>query len=171
MSRLNIIDKGAGHYLIDGDLTFATIDKQTVKSMAFLAATKEITIDLGKVANTDSAGLALMIELIKYSRAKRTQLRFSNVPKQLLSLAKLSGFDTDVHFAVREVFPGDLQVSRVQLCMTDQNLQSSLVLSGFAHAVYDDHAHFVQQLLLPPGSLLRRQGRQARRPGTWPTSR
>ena len=100
MSRLNIVDKGAGHYLIDGDLTFATIDKQTVKSMAFLAAPKEITIDLGKVANTDSAGLALMIELIKYSRAKRTQLRFSNVPKQLLSLAKLSGFDTDAHFAV-----------------------------------------------------------------------
>lgn len=100
MSRLAIVDKGAGRYLVDGDLTFATIDKHAVKSLAFLTAQKEITIDLGQVRNTDSAGLALMIEWIKYCRAKRTLLRFSNVPKQLLSLARLSGFDQDAHFAV-----------------------------------------------------------------------
>ncbi|MBL1262673.1 STAS domain-containing protein [Methylomicrobium sp. RS1] len=100
MSGLNIIDKGAGHYLVEGDLTFATIDKQAVKSLNFLTANKEITIDLGQIRNTDSAGLALMIEWIKYCRAKRILLRFSNVPKQLLSLARLSGFDQDAHFAV-----------------------------------------------------------------------
>jgi phospholipid transport system transporter-binding protein len=100
MSGLNIIDKGAGHYLVEGDLTFASIDKQTVKSLNFLTAYKEITLDFGQVRNTDSAGLALMIEWIKYCRAKRTLLRFSNVPKQLLSLARLSGFDQDAHFAV-----------------------------------------------------------------------
>ncbi|MGJ0483072.1 MAG: STAS domain-containing protein [Methylomicrobium sp.] len=98
MSRLNIIDKGAGHFLVDGDLTFATINKRTVKSLNFLTTQKEITIDLGQVRNTDSAGLALMIEWIKYCRAKRALLRFSNVPKQLLSLARLSGFDKDAHF-------------------------------------------------------------------------
>jgi phospholipid transport system transporter-binding protein len=100
MSLLKIVDKGAGHFLVDGDLTFATIDKRTVKSLAFLSSHKDNTIDLGQVGNTDSAGLALMIEWIKYCRAKRTQVRFSNVPKQLLSLARLSGFDKDVHFAV-----------------------------------------------------------------------
>ena len=103
MSRLKIIDKGEGYYLVDGELTFATIDKHTVKSMAFLAASKDITIDLSRVTNTDSAGLALMIEWIKYSRTKRTHLRFCNVPKQLLSLARLSGFTRDSHFAVHFV--------------------------------------------------------------------
>ncbi|MGJ0516158.1 MAG: STAS domain-containing protein [Methylomicrobium sp.] len=100
MNGLNIVDQGAGHYLVDGDLTFATIDKRTVKALAFLTTHKEITIDLARVGNTDSAGLALMIEWIKYCRAKRTLIRFSNVPKQLLSLARLSGFDQDAHFAV-----------------------------------------------------------------------
>ncbi len=99
MSRLTIVDQGAGHFVVDGDLTFATIDKRTVKALTFLTAYKTITIDLGQVDNTDSAGLALMIEWIKYCRTKRTSLRFSNVPKQLLSLARLSGFDKDVHFA------------------------------------------------------------------------
>ncbi|MDO9270694.1 MAG: STAS domain-containing protein [Methylobacter sp.] len=99
MSRLNIIRESNGHFVIDGDLTFATIDKQTLKSFSFLKAAKEVTIDLSRVSNTDSAGLALMIEWIKYSRHNRTQIAFKNIPEQLLNLAKLSGFDQTSHFA------------------------------------------------------------------------
>ncbi|MDP1666528.1 MAG: STAS domain-containing protein [Methylobacter sp.] len=99
MSRLNIIRESNGRFVIDGDLTFATIDKQTLKSFSFLKAAKEVTIDLSRVSNTDSAGLALMIEWIKYSRHNRTQIAFKNIPEQLLNLAKLSGFDQTSHFA------------------------------------------------------------------------
>lgn len=101
MSQLNIIKQGTGHFIIDGDLTFATIDKQTLKSFSFLKATKEVTIDLSHVSNTDSAGLALMIEWIKYSRHNRTHIAFKNIPVQLHNLAKLSGFDQTSHFAVQ----------------------------------------------------------------------
>jgi len=101
VSQLNIIKENNGHFVIDGDLTFATIDKQTLKSFSFLKAAKEITIDLSRVSNTDSAGLALMIEWIKYSRQNRTQLSFKNIPEQLLNLAKLSGFDQTSHFAIQ----------------------------------------------------------------------
>lgn len=100
MSRLNIIKESAGQFIIDGDLTFATIDKQTLKSFSFLKEAKEISIDLSRVSNTDSAGLALMIEWIRYSRHNRTQIAFKNIPEQLLNLAKLSGFDQSGHFAI-----------------------------------------------------------------------
>jgi len=101
VSQLNIIKENNGHFVIDGDLTFATIDKQTLKSFSFLKAAKEITINLSRVSNTDSAVLALMIEWIKYSRQNRTQLSFKNIPEQLLNLAKLSGFDQTSHFAIQ----------------------------------------------------------------------
>lgn len=101
MSRLNIIKQGSRHFVIDGDLTFATIDKQTLKSFSFLKAASEVTVDLSRVTNTDSAGLALMIEWIKYSRHNRTQLSFKNIPEQLLNLAKLSGFDQSSHFSIQ----------------------------------------------------------------------
>lgn len=101
MSQLNIIKKSPVHFVIDGALTFATIDKQTLKSISFLKAAREITIDLSLVSSTDSAGLALMIEWIKYSRQNRTQIVFKNIPEQLLNLAKLSGFDQSSHFAVQ----------------------------------------------------------------------
>jgi len=101
VSQLNIIKESAGHIVIDGDLTFATIDKQTLKSFSFLNTSKEITIDLSRVSSTDSAGLALMIEWIRYSRQNRTQLSFKNIPEQLLNLAKLSGLDQTSHFSAQ----------------------------------------------------------------------
>ena len=55
-------------------------------------------MDLGKVGNADSAGLALMLEWIKHARSKRVQLRFINMPGQLLNLAKLSGLDNMGYF-------------------------------------------------------------------------
>lgn len=101
MSTLQIINDGAGRFIIDGDLTFSTIGKDTVKSFAFLASAKEITIDLSRVESTDSAGLALMIEWIKYARHRRTHINFKKVPEQLLNLARLSGLDKTSHFTMQ----------------------------------------------------------------------
>ena len=101
MTQINIIAQGAGNFKIDGDLTFSTIDHKTIQSVGFLTAAKHITIDLGRVINTDSAGLALMIEWIKYTKQHRTQIVFKNIPDQLLNLAKLSGFDKTGHFATQ----------------------------------------------------------------------
>ena len=101
MSKLSIIDQGTGHFVVDGDLTFSTIDKQTVKSFSFLKTAKKISIDLSRVTCTDSAGLALMIEWIKYTRHNKMQLSFKNIPEQLLTLAKLSGLDKTSHFTIQ----------------------------------------------------------------------
>lgn len=99
MSALVILEQSAGVFQVQGDLTFATIDKQIVKSFSFLKSASSITIDLSKVSNTDSAGLALMIEWIKISRQYNTTLNFKNIPEQLRKLAKLSGFDTSDYFS------------------------------------------------------------------------
>jgi phospholipid transport system transporter-binding protein len=98
MSVLNIINEGSGRFIVDGDLTFSAMDKKTVSSFAFLTATKQITLDLSKVGNVDSAGLALILEWIKHARSKRVQLRFINMPGQLVNLAKLSGLDNMGYF-------------------------------------------------------------------------
>ena len=100
MNKLAIINKGGGRIALVGDMTFATIDKKIAKATAFLASAKEITIDMAGITNTDSAGLALMIEWLKYARSKRAHLRFQNVPEQLVTLARLSGFDTADHFKI-----------------------------------------------------------------------
>ena len=80
-------------YFVEGDLTFFSLNKKTIKSFDFLNITKKICIDLEKVTSADSAGLALMIEWIKQSKLHSTNLTFKNIPQQLLTLARLSDFD------------------------------------------------------------------------------
>lgn len=93
MSKLQFIEQDIGHFIVAGNLTFATIGKDTLKSMMSLTSAREITLDLKQVGLTDSAGLALMIEWLKYARSKRTHTVFKNIPEQLRNLAKLSGLD------------------------------------------------------------------------------
>ena len=95
MSAFNLIKLSDDSYCVEGNMTFSTLNKKTIKSFDFLNTTKEICIDLEKVTAADSAGLALMIEWIKHSKPLNTKLRFKNIPQQLLTLAKLS--DLDLH--------------------------------------------------------------------------
>ena len=84
---------------LSGDLTFATINKKTVQLIDFKKINREVVIDLAQIANSDSAGLALIIEWLKISKAGQAQLQFRNIPAQLLTLANLSGFDLSPYFA------------------------------------------------------------------------
>jgi len=95
MPVFNLIKLSDGAYFVEGNMTFSTLNKKTIKSFDFLNTTKDIHIDLEKVTAADSAGLALMIEWLKHSKLYNTKLRFRNIPQQLLTLAKLS--DLDLH--------------------------------------------------------------------------
>lgn len=99
MAKLSLIEQSPGYFTVEGNLTFASIDKQSLQSFKSLKGIDTICIDLAKVGTTDSAGLALMIEWIKQSRLIRAQLRFKNIPDQLLALAKLSGFDETEYYS------------------------------------------------------------------------
>ena len=93
MSAFSLIKQSDESYFVEGDLTFFTLNKKTIKSFDFLNVTKKICIDLEKVTSADSAGLALIIEWIKHSKLHSTKLTFKNIPQQLLTLAKLSDLD------------------------------------------------------------------------------
>lgn len=93
MKSLSIHEQEPGRFVIDGNLTFSTIDKNSVKSFSFPKSAKRVTFDLKGVATTDSAGLALIIEWIKFARGRNIQLLFENIPDQLLTFARLSGVE------------------------------------------------------------------------------
>lgn len=84
--------------MLSGDLTFATINKKTVRLINFKKINHEVVIDLAQINNSDSAGLALIIEWLKISKTAGATCRFRHIPTQLLTLAKLSGFDIEPYF-------------------------------------------------------------------------
>ena len=100
MTKLRIASKGNGQWAIHGELTFASIQRKWIDSPPFLRG-RSVILDFSHVTNTDSAGLALMIEWVKQTRHQRSQLQFRNVPLQLLNLAKLSGLDKTRYFSLK----------------------------------------------------------------------
>lgn len=95
--KLEITEVSNGHFIVKGDLTFATLDKAALEHCKFLNSAKHVVIDLQHVGKTDSAGLALMIEWLKMSKKNGAELQLENIPLQLQSLAKLSGFEQYLH--------------------------------------------------------------------------
>lgn len=82
-----------GCYDMEGELVFFTINNKSIRALDFIKSEKEVSFNLEKINLADSAGLALIIECIKYSKLNDTKLSFRCVPKQLLTLAELGGFD------------------------------------------------------------------------------
>ncbi|KAF3977318.1 MAG: STAS domain-containing protein [Methylococcales symbiont of Iophon sp. n. MRB-2018] len=98
MSSFKLTTDDNNIYFVEGDLKFLSITKESIKSFNFLNSSKKISINLSKVKHADSGGMALLIEWIKHSKIYQTQLSFINIPEQLLTLARLSGFEINDHY-------------------------------------------------------------------------
>jgi len=90
MQNIEITRPEPGNYILKGNLIFNTINKSVLNTLDFTQAPSSITIDLQQVGKIDSAGLALLIEWIKFAQAHQKKLYFDNIPAQLTALTKLS---------------------------------------------------------------------------------
>ena len=84
---------GESGWLLSGELDFETVPALLLHRGVQMEAGKNLTIDLAEVTRVDSAGLALMIEWLRESERKNLDMTFTNVPEQLLSIARVCGLD------------------------------------------------------------------------------
>jgi phospholipid transport system transporter-binding protein len=86
MSQIRV-DNENNRWWISGELSFATVDQLLVEFNTIVKDTPPKIIDLSEITHTDSAGLALLIEWLKFDNL----INFHNIPSQLLSIAAVSG--------------------------------------------------------------------------------
>lgn len=79
-----------GGFVLQRDLTFATVNEILSESLPLFSGQTSISIDLKQVGESDSAGLALLIEWASWARQNDCDIRFENVPKQLKTIAEIS---------------------------------------------------------------------------------
>ena len=89
-SRARLESLGAGRFRVSGVLDASTAREVLEQSEARFEQFKELDIDLGGVGESDSAGLALLIEWLRLARQGQKSLRFANVPAQIEALARIS---------------------------------------------------------------------------------
>jgi len=80
-------------YRVDGELTRETCTHQLrLAREAVDAGAREM--DLEKIERVDSTSLAFWLELERWSASRDVKLKWSGLPKQMLSIAQLVGMDT-----------------------------------------------------------------------------
>ncbi len=79
-----------GRSRVNGVLHFTTVTALLRSGSEAIADGRAAVIDLSGVKDSDSSGLALLIEWLSIARAEGKSLRYENIPAQLHQLARLS---------------------------------------------------------------------------------
>ncbi len=78
---------------VTGDLDFSTVEKLWKESLPMLLQLHELKFDLSKVSSSNSAGIALLVEWIKYANREKKAISFANIPARMMSLAIIAGLE------------------------------------------------------------------------------
>jgi phospholipid transport system transporter-binding protein len=81
---------GAGRFKVSGHLDADSVVAVLKESHHRFAEWTTLDIDLSGVAQSDSSGLALLLEWLRLSRIAERTIRFHNLPPQISALAKIS---------------------------------------------------------------------------------
>ena len=82
------------HIPVSGPLTFATVPELLAQSRRWWSeGASELELDLSAVTRADSAGIALLLELLAQARQGGVQLRLTGLPDQLVQLVRANGVE------------------------------------------------------------------------------
>ena len=81
--------------MLQGELNFARVPQLLAQTQALGVGG---VLDLAGVSNADSAGLALLLELSRRSKAKGLHLSIRGANEQIVQLARFFGLEQILHF-------------------------------------------------------------------------
>ena len=93
MTAATLTVGGEGRGELAGDLDFSSVPEIWPAVQKFLASGDALTLSLARVGRANSAGLVMLMEALDLARSKSGRLRLSDIPEELLDLARMSGCD------------------------------------------------------------------------------
>ena len=93
MTEARITQLGNGRMQLAGVLNLDTIAVLLSEIDALSYDTPSLTVDLKTVEHADSAGVALLVAWMRSARRAERDIRFLNMPAQMLNIARVSGLD------------------------------------------------------------------------------
>ena len=94
-------DLGGGKFEINGVFGYSTVADLLSQSKDLFADYSVIEIDLSGVTQSDSAGLALLLEWVNWSKYFVREIHYKNVPQQITSIAEISEVEDMLHAGER----------------------------------------------------------------------
>lgn len=97
MNEAAITPGGEGRYAISGELTFATVPELWRSGLGDFGS-GPVQLDLAGITRVDSAGIGLLIALIRAVRKQGGDISLAHAPPQLMAIATVSGLDEVLPF-------------------------------------------------------------------------
>ena len=88
MSDYGLSDLGDGRFALTGRMTFDTAANILRESEHLFEQHTLLTVDLSGVTQTDSAGLALLLEWITWANHTVREIRFEGMPAKIDAIAR-----------------------------------------------------------------------------------
>jgi phospholipid transport system transporter-binding protein len=83
------IEKNNDDFKISGLINFDTVTHLYKQGTELLNNIDQVTLDFSKVTHTDSSGIALLLNWLRFARVKGKTFKFANLPGQLLEIANV----------------------------------------------------------------------------------
>ena len=94
MSDFDLKDLGGGKFSLSGKMTFHTAGTILRVSEEMFEEHTRIEVDLGGITDTDSAGLALLLEWITWANHTVREIQFTDMPPKIDAIAKTTEVDS-----------------------------------------------------------------------------
>jgi phospholipid transport system transporter-binding protein len=93
LSRAKLESLGGGRFRVSGVLDATTVGDLLKQSAERFSNLSGLEVDLAGVSDSDSAGLALLIEWLRLAKDAQRPIHFANIPGQISALARISEVD------------------------------------------------------------------------------
>ncbi len=93
MSDFDLKDLGGGKFALSGKMTFQTAGTILHVSERMFEEHTRIEVDFASVTDTDSAGLALLLEWITWANHTVREIQFTDVPAKIDAISKTTEVD------------------------------------------------------------------------------
>ena len=93
MAAFEITTTRPGRLEARGAMSYASAAQALRTGLDLIPHGGACTVDLSKVTEADSAGLAVLVEWLSAARARGTTVVYQNVPAQILAIARISGLE------------------------------------------------------------------------------
>lgn len=94
MSDFELVDHGGGKFSLKGEMTFETAGAILRASEEPFEKHTRIEVSLKDVTDSDSAGLALLLEWITWANHTVREITFTDVPERINAIAKVTEVDS-----------------------------------------------------------------------------
>lgn len=92
-AEISLVDDNTN---VSGVLNFDTVPVLMKQAEHIFNAQQSVNVDLANVTDSNSAGLALLLEMIRVTQLQNKTINFKNLPEQICIVASAYGIDGDL---------------------------------------------------------------------------